>query len=155
ALPESTSIYYDDGTTLMAKIGEENRTVVTIDQVPEYVRYAVVAAEDMTFFSNDGVDYKGIVRAAWNNFTGGERQGASTISQQYARHWANLKGVTYARKLQEAVIALKLNKQFDKKQILEKYLNIVFFGRHAYGIEAASWAYFNHGVKDLKLDEGI
>jgi membrane peptidoglycan carboxypeptidase len=154
AMSQSTTIYYSDGTTPMGRIGE-NRTVVPIDKIPLDVRHAVVAAEDNTFYTNDGVDYKGVVRAAWNNVTGGDRQGASTISQQYARHWAELEGVTYARKLREAVIALKLNQQYDKDKILEMYLNIVYFGRGAYGIQAAAIAYFNKGVDQLNMAEGM
>ncbi|UWZ36760.1 penicillin-binding protein [Dactylosporangium roseum] len=161
ALPEdltmkqSTTIYYADGVTPMAKIGDENRTVIPITEIPKHVEQAVVAAEDNTFYTNDGVDYKGVIRAAWNNVTGGDRQGASTISQQYARRWAELEGVTYARKLREAVIALKLNKQYDKSKIMEMYLNVVYFGRGAYGIQAAAQAYFGKPAKDLTVAEGM
>ncbi|MEV0136172.1 biosynthetic peptidoglycan transglycosylase, partial [Dactylosporangium sp. NPDC050688] len=104
-LEQSTSIYYADGP-LMARIGSKNRTLVTYEEIPLHVQHAVVAAEDNSFYTNDGVDYWGVARAAWNNVTGGDRQGASTISQQYARKWAELEGVTYGRKLREAVIAL-------------------------------------------------
>ncbi|GAA2587280.1 transglycosylase domain-containing protein [Dactylosporangium fulvum] len=161
ALPEdltmkqSTTIYYADGVTPMARIGDENRTVVSIDDIPKHVQQAVVAAEDNTFYTNDGVDYKGVVRAAWNNVTGGERQGASTISQQYARRWAELEDVTYARKLREAVIALKLNRQYDKDKIMEMYLNVVYFGRNSYGIQAAAQAYFGKPAKELTIAEGM
>ncbi|WP_238013107.1 transglycosylase domain-containing protein [Dactylosporangium sp. AC04546] len=155
SMEQSTTIYYADGTTPLARIGDKNRTVITIDQIPDHVQKAVVAAEDNTFYTNDGVDYKGVLRAAWNNVTGGERQGASTISQQYARQWAELEGVTYARKLREAVIALKLNQQYEKPKILEMYLNIVYFGRGAYGIQAAAQAYFSKPAKDLTPAEGV
>ncbi|MEV8516220.1 transglycosylase domain-containing protein [Dactylosporangium sp. NPDC051484] len=154
-LNQSTTIYYSDGVTPMGRIGEENRTVVPLDKIPEHVRHAVVAAEDNTFYTNAGVDYKGVVRAAWNNVTGGDRQGASTISQQYARHWAELEGVTYARKVREAVIAMKLNQQYKKDDILAMYLNIVYFGRGAYGIEAASQAYFAKPAEKLSMAEGM
>jgi len=154
SMKQSTTIYYADGTQ-MAKVGEENRTMITIKDVPLDVQHAVVATEDNSFYTNSGVDYKGIARAAWNNFTGGETQGASTISQQYARHWAELTGVTYGRKLREAVIAMKLNKTYSKPKILEMYLNIVYFGRGAYGIEAASEAYFNKPVSKLTMAEGM
>ncbi len=152
---ESTTIFYADHQTPMARIGEENRTVVTLDKVPEHVQQAVVATEDMSFYSNDGVDYGSIVRAAWNNVTGGERQGASTISQQYARKLADLKGISYARKVREAVIATKLNEKYDKDKILELYLNAVYFGRHAYGIEAAAQAYFGKPVNNLTVAEAM
>ncbi|WP_327005209.1 penicillin-binding protein [Dactylosporangium sp. NBC_01737] len=153
-LEQSTSIYYADGP-LMARIGSKNRTLVTFEEIPKHVQQAVVAAEDNTFYTNDGVDYWGVARAAWNNVTGGDRQGASTISQQYARKWADLEGVTYARKVREAVIALKLNKSYSKDQIMTMYLNIIYFGRGAHGIQAASFAYFNKPVKDLSMAEGV
>ena len=141
ALPESTTVYYADGSTPMAKLGSENRTLLTYDEMNDAVREAIVAAEDQTFWTNEGIDFKGVLRAAWNNFTGGELQGASTITQQYARVAADLSGVTYSRKLKEAVMAWKLSDKYEKKQILEFYLNTVPFGRGAYGIEAAAQAY--------------
>jgi membrane peptidoglycan carboxypeptidase len=141
SLPEATTVYYADGSTPMAKLGSENRTLLSYDQMNDAVREAIVAAEDQTFWTNEGIDFKGVLRAAWNNFTGGELQGASTITQQYARVAADLSGVTYSRKLKEAVMAWKLTDKYDKKQILEFYLNTVPFGRGAYGIEAAAQAY--------------
>ncbi|MFC5008703.1 transglycosylase domain-containing protein [Dactylosporangium cerinum] len=153
-LEQSTSIYYADGP-LMARIGSKNRTLVTFEEIPLHVQHAVVAAEDNSFYTNDGVDYWGVARAAWNNVTGGDRQGASTISQQYARKWAELVDVTYARKVREAVIALKLNQSYSKDQIMTMYLNIIYFGRGAHGIQAASLAYFNKPVKDLTIAEGM
>ena len=98
---------------------------------------AVMAAEDKNFRDHNGIDMKGIMRAAWNNFTGGDTQGASTITQQYARHAADLKEISYNRKLREAVIARKMEDQYSKDEILGRYLNSVYFGRGAYGIEAA------------------
>ncbi len=141
SLPEATTVYYADGSTPMAKLGSENRTLLTYDEMNDAVREAIVAAEDQTFWTNEGIDFKGVLRAAWNNFTGGELQGASTITQQYARVAADLSGVTYSRKLKEAMMAWKLSDKYDKKQILEFYLNTVPFGRGAYGIEAAAQAY--------------
>jgi membrane peptidoglycan carboxypeptidase len=142
ALPESTTVYYADGKTPMATLGAENRTLLGFDDILPGVRDAVVAAEDQTFWTNDGIDAKGVLRAAWNNVSGGSTQGASTITQQYARVAAELKGVTYSRKLREAVIAYKLANKYSKQQILEFYLNTVPFGRGAYGIEAAAQAFF-------------
>jgi membrane peptidoglycan carboxypeptidase len=105
---------------------------------------AIVASEDTTFWTNKGIDFKGIMRAAWNNFTGGEQQGASTITQQYARMTYDLgQNSSYMRKLNEAVLAWRLGNELDKKQILEYYLNVVPFGRQTIGIEAAARAYFN------------
>jgi membrane peptidoglycan carboxypeptidase len=154
-LAESTMIYYADGITPMAKIGDQSRTVLGDDQIPDVVAHAVVATEDNSFYTNSGIDFRGIARAAWNNVTGGQRQGASTISQQYARSVATLKDISYARKLREAVIARKLNETYTKKQLMAKYLNMVFFGRHAYGIEAAAQAYFGKPTKDLTMAEAM
>jgi len=141
-LPESTTVYYADGRTPMAKLGVENRTILRYDEMNDAVKQAIVAAEDRTFWTNKGVDFRGVLRAAWNNATGGKTQGASTISQQYARIAADLKGVTYSRKLREAVMAWKLEDKYSKPQILEFYLNTVPFGRGAYGVEAAAEAFF-------------
>jgi membrane peptidoglycan carboxypeptidase len=141
ALPEATTVYYADGKTVMAKLGSENRTLLAFNDMNDSVKEAIVAAEDQTYWKNAGIDFRGVVRAAWNNLTGGQTQGASTITQQYARVAADLKGVTYSRKLREAVIAWKLAHKYSKEQILEFYLNTVPFGRGTYGIEAAAQAY--------------
>ncbi|HEX6498506.1 MAG TPA: transglycosylase domain-containing protein [Micromonosporaceae bacterium] len=154
-LSQSTMVYFSDGKTPMAKLGKENRTLVTGKQIPDFVKQAVISAEDRTFEQNNGIDVKGILRAAWNNFTGGDRQGASTITQQYARHVADLSGITYSRKLREAVIAMKLNQKYTKDKIMEMYLNTVYFGRNATGIEAASQAYFNKSVDKLNVAEAM
>ena len=152
---QSTTIYYSDGKTPMAKIGNENRTIVSLDQIPKPLRDAVVSAEDSTFYTNSGVDFKGVIRAAWNNFTGGDRQGASTITQQYARNMADLDGITYARKIREAVIAMKLSQKYSKDQILWAYLNSVYFGRGTYGVEAAAQAYFKKDAQQLTVEEDM
>jgi membrane peptidoglycan carboxypeptidase len=155
SMEQATTIYYADGVTPLARIGDKNRTVLTIDQIPVDVQHAVVAAEDDTFYTNSGVDYQEAAGAAWNHVAGDGRRDASTISQQYARQWAQLEGVSYSRKLREAVIAMKLNDEYDKSKILEMYLNIVYFGRGAYGIQAAAQAYFGKSAKDLSLAEGM
>ncbi|MEV0136260.1 transglycosylase domain-containing protein [Dactylosporangium sp. NPDC050688] len=154
-LRQTTTIYYADGVTPMARIGDTNRTVVTIKDIPVDVRHAVVAAQDETFYTNDGVDYGDAAGAAWNHLAGDGERGSSTISQQYARHWAELEGASYSRKLRESVIAHKMNNQYTKDQILAMYLNIVYFGRGAYGIQAAAQAYFGKPAKDLTLAEGM
>ena len=142
SLPESTTVYFNDGKTPMAVLGAENRTLLGYDDILPAVKDAVVAAEDQTSWTNDGIDAKGVLRAAWNNVTGGDTQGASTITQQYARVAAELKGVTYSRKLREAVIAYKLARKYSKQEILEFYLNTVPFGRGAFGVEAAAQTFF-------------
>ncbi|MET7421207.1 transglycosylase domain-containing protein [Dactylosporangium sp. NPDC005555] len=155
AMDQTTTVYYSDGTTPMARIGDTNRTLATIADIPVDVQHAVVAAQDETFYTNDGVDYGAVAGAAWNQVAGDGTKGKSTISQQYARQWAELEGTSYARKLRESVIATKLNQEYTKDKILEMYLNIVYFGRGAYGIEAAAQAYFGKSVKDLTLGEGM
>lgn len=139
--PMATIITYSNGKQL-AKLGEQNRTIVAWDKINPHIRHAVIAAEDKNFLKHSGVDFIGIARAAWNNFTGGARQGGSTITQQYARHVADLSGMSYARKLREAVLATKLEQQFSKDELLGFYLNAIYFGRGAHGIEAAAQAYF-------------
>ncbi|MFC8618288.1 transglycosylase domain-containing protein [Micromonospora purpureochromogenes] len=151
-LPLSTTIYAQDNKTQLAKLGDENRTFVTINDIPRHVQDAVAAAEDRNFYEHSGVDYKGIARAAWNNLSGGDKQGASTITQQYARNaYENLKDDTYARKVKEAILASKLNEKYDKPTIMQHYLNVIYFGRGAYGIEAAAQTYFNKRTKDLDV----
>ena len=145
--PETTSIYYADGP-LLAKLGEITRYPVPYDEMNAAITEAMVASEDATFWTNEGVDFQGVMRAAWNNFTGGEQQGASTITQQYARLAFNLKGATYNRKLREAVLAWKMSDELTKDQILESYLNSVPFGRRTYGAEAAAKAYFGKTISN-------
>ncbi|MCW2641453.1 MAG: Peptidoglycan glycosyltransferase [Dactylosporangium sp.] len=141
-LPQATTVYYSDGSTPMARMGAQNRTILSFTDMNDAVKQSMVAAEDQSFWTNKGIDFTGVLRAAWNNLTGGPTQGASTITQQYARLAANLKGVTYSRKMREAVMAWKLDRKYAKSQILEFYLNSVPFGRGAHGIEAAAQAYF-------------
>ena len=154
-LPQSTVITYADGKTPMAKLGDTNRTILPSDQIPDIVKKAVVATEDQTFYSNHGVDLRGIIRAAWNNVTGGNRQGASTITQQYVRTAFDLEGVSYARKVREAVMAMKIDQSYKKDDILGFYLNTVYFGQGAYGIQAAAQSYFGKDAKDLNTAEAM
>ncbi len=146
-LPEATTVYYSDGKTVMARLGTENRTIVDPKDMNDAVKNAIVAAEDNTFWTNKGVDFTGVLRAAWNNFTGGATQGASTLTQQYARMAMDLQGATYSRKLREAVIAWKLDDKYTKEDILGFYLNTVPFGRGTHGVEAAAQAFFGKTVK--------
>lgn len=146
----STEVWSADGQQI-AKMGKKNRIpVVTVGEgpttLPKMVKYALIAGEDTNFYEHDGIDLWGIGRAAWNNLTGGETQGASTITQQYARHAANDMEVSYARKLREAVMARKLEDQYEKDEILGFYLNTVYFGRGADGVGAAAKAYFGDKV---------
>src|SRR5690606_22771903 len=107
--PKTTTLYYADGETEMLKLGEITRYPLTFDEMNDAVIEAIIASEDKTFFTNEGVDFVGVMRAAWNNITGGDQQGGSTITQQYARLAYELKGATYNRKLREAVLAWKMS----------------------------------------------
>ncbi len=141
-LENATEVWSVDGKTQIAQLGSTNRTEVPMTKLPEAVRHALIAGEDKNFYSHKGIDLWGIGRAAWNNLTGGATQGASTITQQYARHAASDMKMTYARKSREAVMARKLENEYSKIDILGFYLNTVYFGRGAYGIGAAAEIYF-------------
>ncbi len=151
---EATYVYYAGGKEELGRFAEQNRTNVTLGDVPEHVQDAVVAAEDQTFWDNKGIDPKGIVRAAFNNATGGSTQGASTITQQYVKVYYLSQEQTYSRKLREAILSLKVHRQLSKDEILEGYLNTIYFGRSAYGIEAAAQAYFDRPVSKLNVRQG-
>lgn len=144
--PATTTVLYDDGSVL-AKLGEQTRYEIPYDDMVDPVLKAVVASEDQTFWTNDGVDLGGVIRAAWNNFTGGDTQGASTITQQYARLAFELDGVTYQRKAREAALAWKMSRSMRKEDILGSYLNSVPFGRQTYGIQAAAQAFFGKSAR--------
>ncbi|HEX8631774.1 MAG TPA: transglycosylase domain-containing protein, partial [Catenuloplanes sp.] len=142
---ETTTITYANGRQL-AKIGEQNRTIVPADKISPVVTNAVMAAEDKNFMDHGGIDLKGIARAAWNNISGGSTQGASTITQQYARHAADLNEISVGRKVREAMLSRKIEADMTKQEILGKYLNAIYFGRGAHGVEAAAQAYFKKSV---------
>jgi membrane peptidoglycan carboxypeptidase len=145
-LPETSTVYYSDGT-LLAKLGENTRYVVPYDNMSPYVIEALIAAEDNTFWTNEGIEFSAIMRAAWNNITGGDTQGGSTITQQYARLAFELEGRTFNRKFREAVLAWKMADQLSKEDIISSYLNTVPFGRQSYGAEAAAQAFFGKSIK--------
>ena len=142
------TIQWADGTT-MARIGTQDRITIPLSQVPETVRWAVLAAEDRGFYKEPGVSITGTLRAAFADLTGGSTQGGSGITQQYVKNAYLSDGQTLSRKIKELAIAVKLSRDYSKDQILEYYLNTVYFGRGTYGIEAAAEAYF--GVTSSKL----
>jgi 1A family penicillin-binding protein len=152
---QPTKIYSADGK-LLAKLYLQNREVVPLSQMASSVTSGVVAVEDERFFQHGGVDPWGILRAAFAT-SSGDRQGASTITQQYIRATILLDErtkMTLARKVREAYLAIQIEKQLSKSQILENYLNTVYFGEGAYGVEAAAQTYFAKSAKDLTLPEG-
>jgi membrane peptidoglycan carboxypeptidase len=154
-----STILASDGSEL-AKIvpPEGNRVDVDISQVPQHVRDAVMAAEDRNFYSNPGFSFSGFARAVRNNIFGGDLQGGSTITQQYVKNalvGSERSGVGgVVRKAKELVISTKMSSEWSKNQVLQAYLNIIYFGRGAYGIAAASKAYFNKPVEQLSVADG-
>jgi membrane peptidoglycan carboxypeptidase len=149
------TVFYDDGTTALSTIvpPDGNRTNVTIDQIPLQLRYAVLAAEDRTFYTNPGFSVTGIARAVLNNVTGGDTQGGSTITQQYVKNALTGNDQTITRKLKELVISTKMARQVSKDDVLTAYLNTIYFGRGAYGVAAASQAYFGTSVDKLTVPQ--
>ncbi|MDT8901467.1 transglycosylase domain-containing protein [Anaeroselena agilis] len=138
----------------IAKLFEENRIVVTLGNVSQYVPQAIVANEDIRFYHHLGVDPIGILRAVWVNLRyGGLVEGGSTITQQLAREMFLTQEKTLSRKLNEALLALIIERKFSKEEILQAYLNQVYFGEGAYGVEAASQVYFGKHAAELSLSE--
>jgi membrane peptidoglycan carboxypeptidase len=151
---QTTIVYYSDGVTEMARLGSENRIEVGLDEVSEPARNAVLAAENRNFYNDPGISFTGIVRAAWNNLTGGSTQGGSTITQQYVKNAFLSSDQTFSRKFKELFLSIKLDNQYSKDEILENYLNTIYFGRGAYGIEAAAETYFGVKAADLTAEQG-
>ncbi|MGI5130800.1 transglycosylase domain-containing protein [Pseudonocardia sp. CA-107938] len=147
-------VSFADGTQLTRLVPEAgNRTKVGIDAVPVHVREAVLAAEDRTFYSNPGFDLAGIVRAAWNQLRGGVG-GGSTITQQFVKNALVGDEQTLWRKYKELVLSVKISQERTKDEILGDYLNAIYFGRGAYGIQSASQAYFGKDVGQVSSEEG-
>ena len=151
---QTTIVYYADGKTELGRFAEQNRTSISLSEVPQHVQDAVIAAEDRTFYTNKGIDPKGILRAAFSNARGNATQGASTITQQYVKIYYLSSDRTITRKVKEAFLSLKLQRTQSKSEILQGYLNTIYFGRGAYGIQAAAQAYFDKDAKDLNVREG-
>jgi membrane peptidoglycan carboxypeptidase len=163
---QSTKVLTSDGQTI-ATFYAENRVRIPLDQMSPYIKDAVIAIEDSRFYDHAGVDPQGILRAVVANLTKGDQQGASTITQQYVTNVINESRVSHDRpdevvlsgqkdmgdKLREMKLAIALEKKFSKEQILEGYLNIVFFNSDAYGIEAAAHYFFSTTAKDLTLPQ--
>ncbi|HRY77094.1 MAG TPA: biosynthetic peptidoglycan transglycosylase, partial [Candidatus Paceibacterota bacterium] len=150
-ITQSTKIYDRTGENLLYEIhGEENRTVVALKDLPDYVKQATIAIEDEGFYQHPAFDWRGIVRALFVNLkTGKVTQGGSTITQQYIKKAFLSDERTITRKIKEIILAIKLERNYSKDQILEFYLNQIPYGSNAYGVEAASQTYFNKDAKDL------
>jgi membrane peptidoglycan carboxypeptidase len=154
AIAETTKVMYADGKHEIGRLGDVRRTSVPLADVPLDVQHAVLAAEDRSFYDHGGFSPEGIGRAFWNNLTGGDTQGGSTITQQYVKNAYLTQDQTLLRKGNELVLAVKLETVESKDQILANYMNTIYFGRGAYGIEAASESYFGKKANELDLAEG-
>ena len=153
ATSQATIVYYADGTNEIGRLGDTSRRSIPLDQVPPVVQHAVLAAEDRSFYDHGGISPLGIGRAVLNNLTGGYTQGGSTITQQYAKNAFLTQERSWDRKLKEALLAFKLETVVSKDQILGDYLNTIYFGRGAYGIDAAARAYFGQPVSELDASQ--
>ncbi|MFJ1894663.1 transglycosylase domain-containing protein [Streptomyces sp. NPDC088115] len=153
ATAQSNVYLYKDGSVI-ARDGEVNRENIKLAQVPRTVQQAVLAAEDRDFYSERAVDIKAMFRAGWNTLTGKGKQGGSTITQQYVKNYYLGQEQTVGRKIKEFFIAIKLNREESKNQIFEGYLNTSYFGRNAYGIQAAAQAYYSKDIGDVTTAEG-
>lgn len=148
----SSQIYDVDGKLISTIHASENRIPVTLEDTPKVLQNAFIAAEDVRFYSHHGIDPKGIMRAIWTNVTHqGIAQGGSTITQQLARNAFLNQDQTLQRKIKEALLALKIEQTYTKPQILEMYMNQIYFGQGAYGVEAAAKTYFGTSAKQLTL----
>src|SRR4029079_861842 len=151
--PQVTTIYADDGETILAEFAIEKRIPVKIQDVPDKVTDALLAIEDYRFRDHIGIDPYRIVGAVFKNITTGRTEGASTITQQLAKNLFLYKDQTYTRKVNEWAVALQIERFYTKDQILEMYMNYVFLGAGAYGFEAGAGTYFGKHLKDLNLEE--
>ena len=148
----STRVFARDGS-LLANLYRQNRTWVTIDKIPVFVRNAFVATEDRNFYHHHGVDFTGIARAAYADWRHERFQGASTITQQLARALFLSNEVSISRKVQEALLAIEIERYYTKDEILERYLNLIYFGSGAYGVEAAAHTYFGRDTAHLTIGQ--
>ncbi|MDX3068388.1 transglycosylase domain-containing protein, partial [Streptomyces sp. ND04-05B] len=153
ATQESNVYEFSNGKTF-ARTGNTNREIVDLDKVPKKVQQTFVAAENKTFYSDPGVDLKGMARGLVNTLTGKGKQGGSTITQQYVKNYYLTSDQTVTRKLNELVISLKLERNKTKDYILAGYINTSFYGRSAWGIQAAAQAYFRKDANELTVQEG-
>ena len=149
ALAQTSRVYFADGETEMGQFSEINRTELPADEIPDNIKQAVVASEDSSFYENRGVSPRGIVRAFVNNLQGGARQGGSTITMQYVERYYTGTETSYVGKAKEAIMALKADQELSKDEILSRYLNTIYFGRGAYGVQEASQAYFDKDASEL------
>ena len=154
AAKQVSIVYYSDGKTELGRFSTVNREDVKLNKVPAIVQYEFLSAEDRNFYKNSGVSISGTARAAWSTLSGGEEQGGSTITQQYVKNYFLTQDRSVTRKVKEIMIAIKIDHKYSKQKILQDYLNNIYFGRGAYGIQAASQAYFGINVDQLNDSQG-
>ncbi|WP_333770905.1 transglycosylase domain-containing protein, partial [Streptomyces sp. IBSBF 2435] len=154
AVAQSNVYYYADGKTELARDGAVNRQNVSLAEVARTAQHAVLSAEDRNFYHESAVSPKAMLRAAWNTASGKGRQSGSTITQQYVKNYYLNQNQTASRKVKEFFIAIKLDRNESKDEILEGYLNSSYYGRNAYGIQAAAQAYFTKDAAHLTTAEG-
>ncbi|MEV0257441.1 transglycosylase domain-containing protein [Streptomyces sp. NPDC050732] len=149
-----SNIYKFSNGEVIARTGDVNREIVDLDKVPEGVQKTFIAAENKSFYKDEGIDFKGTARGVLNTLTGKGKQGGSTITQQYVKNYYLSQDQTVSRKLKELVISLKVDREKSKDDILAGYINTSYYGRDAYGIQAAARAYYGVDAKDLEVDQG-
>ncbi len=152
--PREPSFIYSADGVMLARIAEEYREPATLEEIPQHLINATIAKEDRRFWQHSGVDWRGTARALWVNLTEGDiKQGGSTLTQQLARNVFLTQKRTFARKLQEIILAQEIERRLTKERILELYLNQVYYGSGAYGVKAAARVYFNKPLEKLTLAE--
>ncbi len=153
ARSENNVYYWEDGTQMVATGSGQNRQNVTLDRIPEAMRWAVISAENKSFYKDSGIDPMGIARALGNMATGGDTQGGSTITQQFVKNTYLTQEQTVSRKFKEMFISIKVGTKLSKDEILQGYLNTSYYGRGAYGIQAAAQTYYGKDAVDLTPSE--
>jgi len=153
-VPESTKIYDRTGETILYEIsGDEKRTLVTLDKIPQHLRDATIAIEDKNFYTHKGFSLWAIFRSAITNLLTHRTTGGSTLTQQFIKNAVLTSEKSYIRKLKEVILAYRMEKKFSKDEILQMYFNEIPYGSNAYGVEAASLKYFGKHVQDITLPE--
>ncbi|MER5947481.1 transglycosylase domain-containing protein [Streptomyces sp. NPDC001904] len=154
AVAQNNVYYWADGKQMVATGGETNRQIIKYEDIPKSMRYAVMSAENKTFETDKGVDPMGIARAVVNMAKGGQTQGGSTITQQYVKNaMLNDQSQTVSRKLKELFVSIKVGRTVGKKTVMAGYLNTAYYGRGAYGIQAAARAYFDENASELNASQ--
>src|SRR5437868_4290241 len=152
-MPERNTVYDVDGK-IYSRLSGANRLKVSLSEVSPYFIAAVLAREDSRFYEHQGIDWRGVLRALTRDILSrSAKEGASSLTMQLARNSLPLGGRTFSRKLLEAMVALRIERDFTKQQILELYLNRIYFGTGCYGVETASQAYFGKNASKLNLSE--